>query len=80
MIAYENQCVDCGLPCLGYGCKYRKVEVRYCDRCKSDNAVYEFDGEDLCADCAEEVIKEIFDDMTLYEKAEACNVHLIDWR
>lgn len=80
MIKTENQCVDCGLPCIGDLCKYKNVIVRYCDRCKSDGAVYEMNGENLCSDCASEIVKDIFDDMTLREKAEVCGVHLIDWR
>lgn len=56
MVKTENRC--CGCPpemgCLGSSCSNRNVEVIYCDKCgeelDSDN-VYEFDGEDLCADC-----------------------------
>lgn len=80
MIKEESFCVDCGLPCLGESCPNKHVKVRYCDRCQSSDAVYEMNGEDLCSDCAADAIKEIFDDMTLREKAEACSVHLIDWR
>lgn len=52
MIKYENQCVDCGLPCMGNDCKYRHVPVYICDCC-GDEAVdlYMYDDEELCIDC-----------------------------
>lgn len=49
---FENQCVDCGLPCLGDACRYRNVPVYFCDKCGDEiNDVYELDGQELCADC-----------------------------
>ena len=33
MIKTENECVDCGLPCLGKSCPYTHVTRIYCDRC-----------------------------------------------
>lgn len=51
MVVYENECVDCGLPCLGDACPYRKVPHYYCDKCKAEETLYDtYDGE-LCAAC-----------------------------
>jgi len=60
MIKYENQCVDCGLPCLGSRCSHRNVLVYYCDVCGDEidiDDVYEVDDEDLCEDCLKEMFK-----------------------
>lgn len=72
----ENHCVNCVLPCIGSSCPYHDVPVDYCDACGDEGAIYRIDGEDLCEDCAEERVKEIFDDMTLSEKAEVVNIDL----
>lgn len=71
----ENHCVDCGLPCVGNLCAYRNVSVDYCDDC-GEEAEYCVDGEDLCETCTEKRIREVFDDLTLSEKAEAMNIDL----
>lgn len=47
----ENDCVDCGLPCLGDSCPYRNAEHFYCDRCGSEEKLYYFGDEELCANC-----------------------------
>ena len=47
----ENECVDCGLPCLGDRCPNRNVERFYCDNCGEEETLYEFEGEELCIDC-----------------------------
>lgn len=47
----ENECVDCGLPCLGNSCPYRNVTRFYCDRCGEEDKLYCYDHEELCADC-----------------------------
>lgn len=58
MVVIENQCVDCGLPCLGDSCPNRNVEVYYCDKCHeqlSHEEIYETDdGDELCEDCLKE--------------------------
>ena len=51
MIVVENECVDCGLPCIGSSCKYFSVSRYYCDQCKDENVLYEFDGQQLCMEC-----------------------------
>lgn len=47
----ENECCDCGLPCIYEACKYYRVVRYYCDSCKEENELYYFDNEELCADC-----------------------------
>ncbi len=52
MVRYENDCVSCGLPCLGESCPNRHVKHLYCDRCNDDcEQLYDYDGEQLCLDC-----------------------------
>ncbi len=48
----ENECVDCGKPCMVY-CPLRNVEHLYCDRCGADvEKLYVGDSsEELCLDC-----------------------------
>ena len=48
----ENECCDCGLPCLGSSCPNRNVVRYYCDECGDENeTLYHFDGEELCRYC-----------------------------
>ena len=54
MVTYENECVHCGLPCLGPDCPNLNVKHYYCDNvnCGADvDVLYEYDGEQLCEDC-----------------------------
>lgn len=51
MIQYENECVDCGLPCLGDSCPYRNVPHYYCDDCGDEEELYWHEDEQLCAAC-----------------------------
>lgn len=51
MIKCENECVSCGLPCLGDICPYRNVVRYYCDRCGSEEKLYHYDNEELCEEC-----------------------------
>lgn len=72
----ENHCVDCGLPCLGISCPHREVTVDYCDGGCENFAEYRIDGEDLCEVCCLKRVQEIFDELDLYEKAEAIGVRI----
>ncbi|MBQ2397776.1 MAG: hypothetical protein II304_12210 [Bacteroidales bacterium] len=72
----ENQCIDCGLHCIGNACRYRNVVVDYCDDCGDEGARYRIDSDDLCEDCVKARIKEAFDDLTLSEQAEAVDIDL----
>lgn len=55
----ENDCVDCGLPCLGDACRYRNVTHYYCDECGEEKQLYNFDGEELCIDCIENRLEKV---------------------
>lgn len=55
MIRYENQCVDCGLPCLGSSCPHKNVPVYICDECGDEDVdIYEFEDRELCLNCIRE--------------------------
>lgn len=47
----ENECIDCGLPCLGSACPYRNVVRFYCDKCGKEKALRHYDDRELCEDC-----------------------------
>lgn len=52
MVRYEDQCVSCGLPCMGSSCPNRNVPVQYCDECDEEiDEVYDVDGDELCEEC-----------------------------
>ena len=49
-----NECCNCavpGYPCRGSSCPNRHVVRLYCDECKTEGKLYEFDGKELCGDC-----------------------------
>lgn len=58
MIVYENDCVDCGLPCFS-SCKYLSSPHYYCDECGKEATLYKYDGEQLCLDCISNRLEEI---------------------
>ena len=51
MIAIENDCVDCGLPCIYEACRYYKAVHYYCDRCQDETTLYVWGNEQLCFEC-----------------------------
>ena len=53
----ENECVSCGLPCLGNSCPNRNVIRFYCNRCEEEDTLYYYDGEELCQNCLLEEFK-----------------------
>lgn len=59
MIKKENECVDCGLPCLGSSCPNRNVIRIYCDKCGDEGKIFHYDGEHLCISCIEETLEEV---------------------
>lgn len=60
MLKYENDCVNCGLHCVGGACKYYdKVPHYYCDKCGEEATLYHFDGEELCMDCINDQLEVI---------------------
>lgn len=58
MIEYTNDCVQCGLPCFD-SCRYKNVPHLHCDRCGEEETLYEFDGEQLCAECVIESLRKV---------------------
>lgn len=54
MINVENECVDCGLPCIYESCPYWAVARFYCDECGSEeDTLYWWDDQQLCLGCVE---------------------------
>ena len=52
MIYYENECVDCGLPCLFESCPYYKVMHSECEFChEQDVKLYHYNGYEICESC-----------------------------
>lgn len=63
MIVVESACCDCGLPCLYEACKYYKVARFFCDDCDSEENLWYFEGQQLCADCILKRLEEVsYDD------------------
>ena len=49
-----DECVNCGMPCLGDFCRYKNVVRYYCDKCNNEfesDELYDVDGDMLCEDC-----------------------------
>lgn len=52
MIKTTDECVNCGLPCLGDSCLNRNVRHLVCDKCGDESdRLYIFDREELCEGC-----------------------------
>lgn len=52
MIYYTNECVDCGLPCLGDSCPNKNVIHSECEFCKDkDIKLYHYNGHEICESC-----------------------------
>ena len=51
MVRHENECVDCGKPCLGSSCPYRNVKRFYCDECGEEEDLGIFEDKQLCQEC-----------------------------
>ena len=66
MVRFENDCVDCGLPCLGDSCKYRHVRHLYCDKCCSeiDKLFVVFEDKQWCEEC---IIEHVFNKLEVIE-------------
>lgn len=49
---YENECVECGLPCIFESCPNYKVEHFQCDLCKTEDVkLYHYNGYEICEEC-----------------------------
>lgn len=78
MIQTENHCIGCpkDIGCIGTACRYVNVVVCYCDECGNDEAIYEINGQDFCANCVEEYLKNVFDSLSITEKAKILSIDL----
>ena len=60
MIIRESDCCDCGLPCIGFSCKYFETIRCVCDNCQSDmEDLYWWEDEQLCIDCIIEQLEKV---------------------
>lgn len=57
IVCYENDCVDCGLPCFD-SCPYKRVPHYCCDECGAEEKIYYWDetGQELCISCIEKLL------------------------
>lgn len=60
MVVYENDCVDCGLPCFD-SCKWKHNPHYYCDECDDETKIYNWDetGQQLCIRCIEKRLERV---------------------
>lgn len=59
MRTVNDECVDCGLPCMGNQCPNMNVVRHYCDNCGEETELYYFDDEELCIYCIIEKLKRV---------------------
>jgi hypothetical protein len=47
-----NECVDCGLPCMGKACPHQNVIHKECDICGDEHdRVFKYENTIYCKDC-----------------------------
>ena len=63
----SSECQDCGQPCLRKSCRYYEVTRYYCDKCMSEEVLYDWDGMELCLDCIKKEL-DIVDGSNGYEQ------------
>ena len=54
MVDTRDECVHCGLPCLGNACTNRSVTHYICDECGDETdpeELYIYDDAELCREC-----------------------------
>lgn len=59
MILIENECVDCGLPCLYESCPYWAVKRYYCDKCGEEGELFYFEDKEMCIHCIEQELDRV---------------------
>lgn len=61
MIAIESDCVGCPIEmgCIYEACPHYRVVRYYCDKCKEEDTIYNFNGEQLCFDCILEQLERV---------------------
>lgn len=45
----ENDCCDCGMPCID--CGRKRTPHYYCDECGDETKLYEYEDKQLCETC-----------------------------
>lgn len=77
MIEFKKECVGCSDifgTCLHSACPYSNVKYMYCDRCNNGtDKLYKFspcDDEQLCKECLEEEMIQVFADLSFNDKIE----------
>lgn len=63
-----NECAGCETCSSGY-CSQLNVERHYCDDC-GNTAEYTLDGYELCEDCVSARLDDLWNELSLDEKAE----------
>lgn len=52
MIKYTDECVDCGLTCLGRDCPNKRVAHYKCDYCGEEvDELRKYKGKHICPEC-----------------------------
>lgn len=61
MIVVDSDCIGCpeDLGCVYEACPYYKVIRYYCDKCGCEDDLYEWDGDQLCAECILEQLNKV---------------------
>jgi hypothetical protein len=59
VIQIENECVDCGLPCIYNSCPYYRVPRFYCDECGFEAELFWFENKQLCIECIESRLEKV---------------------
>lgn len=54
----ENDCVDCGLPCID-SCRYKNAVHFYCDECGDERELYHYNDRELCEFCVLEELEKV---------------------
>lgn len=62
MVKTENECCDCGLPCIYESCPFWAVTRLYCDECEEEAQLYWWDGQQLCLYCIEARLERVEED------------------
>lgn len=78
MIEIENHCVDCGLPCIHSACPHSHVEVHYCDKCQENFADYIIWNTELCEDCLNDLMLDMFVMIPTNRKIEMLDLDVME--
>lgn len=56
----SDECVDCGLSCMGSRCPNKNVVRYYCDECGEEEILYKYDDRELCIKCIENSLERVY--------------------